>query len=133
PEALALLQAERLDFLSTNRLGTLRPEAMTRSHVWGNRALSTMTRLLFDLPFRDSQSGMWIFRRHVWTRTQSRVLSSGMAFSQEFKIEAFRNGFRCGELPIDYRPRGGQKKLRTIVDGALNATHLLAHLTRPAR
>jgi glycosyltransferase involved in cell wall biosynthesis len=131
PEALELFQAERLDFLSTNRLGALRREAMTRSHVWGNRALSTLTRLLFDLPFRDSQSGMWIFRRHVWT--QSRVLSGGMAFSQELKIEAFRNGFRCGELPIDYRPRGGEKKLRTVRDGALNATQLLAHRTRPTR
>jgi len=131
PDALALFQAERLDFLSTNRLGRLRPDAMTRSHIWGNRALSTMTRLLFDLPFRDSQSGMWIFRRQVWT--QSRVLSGGMAFSQELKIEAFRNGFRCGELPIDYRPRGGERKLRTVRDGALNATQLLAHRTRPAQ
>src|SRR5262249_18946940 len=97
PDALALLLAERLDSLSTNRLGALRPAAMPRSHVWGNRALSSLSRLLFDLPFRDSQSGMWIFRRHVWT--QSRVLASGMAFSQELKIEAYRNGFRCGELP----------------------------------
>jgi glycosyltransferase involved in cell wall biosynthesis len=131
PEALRLFQAERLDFLSTNRLGALRPEAMTRSHVWGNRALSTLTRLLFDVPFRDSQSGMWIFRRQVWT--QSRVLSGGMAFSQELKIEAFRNGFRCGELPIEYRPRGGETKLRTVRDGARNATQLLAHRTRPTR
>jgi glycosyltransferase involved in cell wall biosynthesis len=131
PDALALFEAERLDFLSTNRLGTLRPAAMTRTHVWGNRALSTMTRLLFNLPFRDSQSGMWVFRRHVWT--QSRVLSGGMAFSQELKIEAFRNGFRCGELPIDYRPRGGTKKLRTIRDGARNATQLLMHRTRPTQ
>jgi glycosyltransferase involved in cell wall biosynthesis len=130
PAALELLQAERLDFLSTDRLRQLRRDAMSRSHVWGNRALSTLTRLLFDLPFRDSQSGMWIFRRHVWT--QSVVCSGGMAFSQELKIEAFRNGFRCGELSIDYRPRGGEKKLRTIRDGALNATQLLAHRTRPA-
>jgi glycosyltransferase involved in cell wall biosynthesis len=130
PAALEVFQAERLDFLSTNRLRALRRDAMTRTHVWGNRVLSTMTRLLFDLPFRDSQSGMWIFRRQVWT--QSRVLSGGMAFSQELKIEAFRNGFRCAELPIDYRPRGGVKKLRTVRDGALNATQLLAHRTRLA-
>jgi glycosyltransferase involved in cell wall biosynthesis len=128
PEALALFQAERLDFLSTNRLSRLRADAMTRSHVWGNRALTTITRLLFDVPFRDSQSGMWVFRREVWTRC--RVLASGMAFSQELKIEAFRNGFRCAELPIEYRPRGGEAKLRTVRDGARNTFHLLAHRTR---
>ena len=128
PEALALFQAEQLDFLSTNRLCDLRSDAMTRTHVWGNRLLSTITRLLFDVPFRDSQSGMWVFRRDVWN--QCRVLASGMAFSQELKIEAFRNGFRCAELPIDYRPRGGQAKLRTVRDGARNTFHLLAHRTR---
>jgi glycosyltransferase involved in cell wall biosynthesis len=128
PEALALFQAERLDFLSTNRLSDLRADAMTRTHVWGNRALSTITRMLFDVPFRDSQSGMWVFRRDVWTRC--RVLAGGMAFSQELKIEAFRNGFRCAELPIDYRPRGGQAKLRTVRDGVRNTFHLLAHRTR---
>jgi glycosyltransferase involved in cell wall biosynthesis len=128
PEVLTLFEAERLEFLSTNRLCELRSDAMTRSHVWGNRALSTFTRLLFGVPFRDSQSGMWVFRRDVWTG--SRVLAGGMAFSQELKIEAFRNGFRCAELPIDYRPRGGEAKLRTVRDGARNTFHLLAHRTR---
>jgi glycosyltransferase involved in cell wall biosynthesis len=128
PEVLTLFEAERLDFLSTNRLCELRSDAMTRSHVWGNRVLSSFTRLLFGVPFRDSQSGMWVFRRQVWTG--SRVQAGGMAFSQELKIEAFRNGFRCAELPIDYRPRGGEAKLRTVRDGARNTFHLLAHRTR---
>lgn len=128
PEVLRLFEAERLDFLSTNRMAQLRADAMTRSRVWGNRALSTITRMLFGVPFRDSQSGMWVFRRDVWNRC--RVLAGGMAFSQELKIEAFRNGFRCAELPIEYRPRGGEAKLRTVRDGARNTLHLLAHRTR---
>lgn len=131
PEVLRLFEAERLDFLSTNRMAQLRADAMTRSHVWGNRALSTITRALFGVPFRDSQSGMWVFRRDVWNRC--RVLAGGMAFSQELKIEAFRNGFRCAELPIEYRPRGGEAKLRTVRDGARNTLHLLAHRTRSAQ
>jgi glycosyltransferase involved in cell wall biosynthesis len=131
PEALALLESQRLDFLSTDRLQALNPEAMLRSHVWGNRALSAMTKLLFNAPFRDSQSGMWVFRRHVWNTL--RVASGGMAFSQELKVEAHRNGFRCAELPISYRPRGGQRKLNPLRDGITNIGNLLALRLRGQR
>jgi hypothetical protein len=129
PDALALLARDKLDFLSTNRLHNVDPEAMSGSHIMANRVLSGISRFLYDkLPFRDSQSGMWIFRRYVWNR--SRILSGGMPFSQEIKLAAFRNGFRCGEMPIEYRPRGGQKKLRSLRDGALVAGHIVARRMR---
>jgi glycosyltransferase involved in cell wall biosynthesis len=130
PQALGQLDHERLDFITTDRLGALDPESMTRSHVWGNRALSFLTRALFDVPFRDSQSGMWIFRRDVLRKL--RLRSGGMAFSQELKVEAYRRGFRCAEIPIAYFPRGGETKNRTIVDGVGNLSQLIAARLRPA-
>lgn len=129
PEVMVMLEAENIDFLSTNRLVDLNPDAMTRSHVWGNRVLSATSQRLFGVPFKDSQSGMWIFRRRVWSAL--RVRSGGMAFSQELKIEAYRRGFRCAELPITYRPRGGQTKINTIADGARNLAQLFATRVRP--
>lgn len=131
PDALDKLDRDGLDFLTTNRLETLIPAAMTRSHVFGNRALSLITRMLFDVPFRDSQSGMWIFRRDVLRKV--RLRSGGMAFSQEIKVEAFRHGFRCAEVPIAYYPRGGQTKNRTVVDGIGNLSQLVAARVRPAQ
>jgi glycosyltransferase involved in cell wall biosynthesis len=124
PDAIAMLDAQRLDFLSTNRLESLTPQAMSRSHLWGNRVLSTMTHLLFRLPFDDSQSGMWVFRRHVLSGL--RLAAGGMAFSQALKVEVFRRGFRCGELPITYRPRGGRTKMRPVRDGLGNVGQLVA-------
>ena len=137
PDALALMDSEGIDFLSTNRLVNVDPKAMSPSHVWANRMLTGISRVMYDkLPFRDSQSGMWIFRRDVWNR--SRIVSGGMPFSQEIKFAAFHNGFKCGEIPIDYRPRGGQKKLRSLRDGALVAGHMVtrrisADWSRPVR
>jgi glycosyltransferase involved in cell wall biosynthesis len=132
PEVLALMERDELDFVSTNRLAQVQPEAMKTSHVWANRLLTGVSRALFEnLPFRDSQSGMWIFRRQVWSHCD--VQSGGMPFSQEIKVEAFRNGFRCAEIPIDYRPRGGETKLRGLRDGALVAGHLFMHRMRPRR
>lgn len=116
PRLLKIMETEGLDFISTNRLEHVSPEAMTPSHVFGNKVLSHITRVLFDFPFVDSQSGMWIFRRSVWEALN--VHSSGMAFSEELKIEAYMHGFRCAEVPIDYRPRVGAAKLNIFIDGA---------------
>jgi hypothetical protein len=71
---------------------------------------------------------MWVFRRRVWDGID--VTSNGMGFSQELKNEAFARGYRCGEVPIEYRPRGGEKKLRTVRDGARNAYELVSHRLR---
>jgi len=124
PEAIDRLRAEKLDFITTNRLAELDPAAMTRSHVFGNHMLSMVTRAFFRVPFRDSQSGMWIFRRHLLHKL--RLRSGGMAFSQELKIEAHARGFRCLELPIEYFPRGGHTKNRTLRDGFGNLAQLVA-------
>jgi glycosyltransferase involved in cell wall biosynthesis len=124
PEVISRLRADDLDFITTDRLAELDRAAMTRSHIFGNHMLSLITRTLFAVPFRDSQSGMWIFRRQLLHALRPR--SGGMAFSQELKIEAHRRGFRCLEVPIDYFPRGGVTKNRTIRDGIGNLSHLVA-------
>ncbi len=123
PKILRQMERRRIEFVNTDRLSTLRPGTMTRSHVFGNWLLTVATRLLFGWPFKDSQSGMWVFKRYVWDGLD--VRASGMPFSQELKIEAYVRGFRCDEVAIDYRARAGKEKLRTVSDGLGNIMHLL--------
>jgi glycosyltransferase involved in cell wall biosynthesis len=123
PEAVTRLRDDDIDFITTDRLGELDAESMSRSHVFGNHMLSMVSRTLFRVPFRDSQSGMWIFRRQLLHSLRPR--SGGMAFSQELKIEAHSRGFRCVEMPIEYFPRGGASKNRTIRDGIGNLAQLV--------
>lgn len=122
PGILANMRAKDWDFVTTDRLTNLDPAAMTRSHIWGNWLFSTTTKVLFRLPFNDSQSGMWIFKREIWPHLN--VNAAGMPFSQELKIEAHMKGFRCAEVPITYRARVGAVKLSTYKDGLGNAMHL---------
>jgi glycosyltransferase involved in cell wall biosynthesis len=122
PEILLRMERENLDFINTDRLANLNKEVMTTSHQFGNSLLTFMTKTLFACPFNDSQSGMWIFKRSIWKKLN--VTSSGMPFSQELKIEAFIHGFRCAEIPIDYRARAGKEKNNTIRDGMGNIIHL---------
>lgn len=116
PRLIRKMEEENLDFINTNRLQYVNPSVMTPSHIFGNKVLAIITKALFDLPFVDSQSGMWVFRRSIWDKMD--VRSSGMPFSQELKIEAHIRGFRCAEVPITYRVRAGETKLNTFKDGA---------------
>jgi glycosyltransferase involved in cell wall biosynthesis len=123
PELLTTFHENKANFITTDRLSGLNPKAMTTSHIFGNWLLSIFTRMLFRVPFKDSQSGMWIFRRSIWPHLD--VRSDGMPFSQELKVEAFVKGFKCMEVPIEYRPRVGEVKLNAIKDGIRNRMHLL--------
>lgn len=123
PEVLKKMEAENLDFINTDRLSSLNAGVMSESHRFGNWLFTTFLWLLFGWPFKDSQSGMWIFKRKIWKEMQ--VYSSGMPFSQELKIEAYIRGFHCAEVPIVYRTREGKEKLHTVRDGVGNMLHLL--------
>jgi len=120
-----------LDFLNTDRLSRIRPDAMNKVHVVGNRILTWVAGAFFKWPFTDSQSGMWIFKRSILPDFDLR--SKGMPFSQEIKIEAFVKGFKCAEIPIDYRVRAGKVKLNTFIDGFGNIAHLFKKRFFPSR
>jgi glycosyltransferase involved in cell wall biosynthesis len=122
PKIIEKMEKENLDFINTNRLKYVNTKVMSKSHIFGNWMLTTITKILFDLPFKDSQSGMWIFKRNIWNKLQ--VKSSGMPFSQELKIEAYIRGFRCSEVYIKYRTRAGKEKLNTVRDGLKTVVHL---------
>src|SRR5262249_30383460 len=81
--------------------------------------LSLAMSALFFRWVRDSQSGMWVFRRSI---LKDMVLESdGMAFSEEIKIEAIRNRkVRFGEISIQYSSRLGEIKLNPWRDGFQN-------------
>lgn len=122
PEILEIMKKKNADFVNTDRLTKLNKEAMLFSHVIGNWGLTTATKVLFLWPFKDSQSGMWIFKRSILPHLD--VRSGGMQFSQELKVEAYVRGFKCIEVPIEYRARVGEVKLNAIRDGVRNLTQL---------
>jgi glycosyltransferase involved in cell wall biosynthesis len=128
PDLLRTLVDQDIEFMTTDRLRRENRSAMKASHTVANHALSALSRVLFRNGLRDSQSGMWIFRRHVWHGLD--VRSPGMAFSQEIKNAATRAGYRFLEVPIEYRTRGGEVKLNALPDGMANLRQLFSHRFR---
>ncbi len=121
PKLLGILENEKLDFISTNRFAYMDHDSMMPLNRIGNRVLTFLTNLLFSFNLKDSQSGMWVFRKEMLGRIS--LSSNGMSLSQEIKIEAYR---KCKALEVDsrYRKRVGKVKLRMFVDGLDNLVHL---------
>jgi hypothetical protein len=124
PRLLGLLESEGLDFLTTDRFAELEEGAMRPKHRLGNWVLSTAAQVLFLRRIRDSQSGMWVFRREALDKMK--LTADGMPFSEEIKLEAFRHPeLKCREVPIRYRVRVGEVKLDSWGDGLENLFFLL--------
>ena len=113
-----------VDFLNASRFPVQNPKAMSFKHAVGNLLLSLATSVLFLHWVRDSQSGMWVFRRSI---LEDMVLESdGMAFSEEIKVEAIRNPrIRFREISIQYSSRLGELKLNPWRDGIQNLLFLV--------
>ena len=116
PRLVKMLIDKNLDFITCDRLSTLKKEAMNKKHRFGNWVLAKTTNILFNMKIKDSQSGMWVFRRKILDKLK--VTSDGMALSEEIKIEAFKNKqIKAIEVPVEYRIRIGDIKLNTWGDG----------------
>lgn len=123
PKLVQTLEQEKLDFITTNRFALRNNDAMSFRNKVGNAILNLTTRLLFQINLKDSQTGMWVFRRHILDKL---VLKSNTPFSQEIKIEACHFArYRWKEVPIKYRPRAGKAKLGGWKVGFGNLLHLI--------
>jgi hypothetical protein len=71
----------------------------------------------------DSQSGMRAIDAAAYRRLGMRT--PGMEFASEMILRSARLGLRVGEVPITYRERVGESKLRTIPDGWRHLRFLL--------
>ena len=128
PDAISyLLEAFlhlEVDFLNTSRFPVRDPRAMNYKNKLGNLILSLVMSILYFRWVRDSQSGMWVFRRSILK--DMHLTSDGMAFSEEIKIEALKSSrIRFTEISIQYSSRLGEVKLNLWRDGFYNLWFLV--------
>jgi glycosyltransferase involved in cell wall biosynthesis len=113
-----------VDFLNASRFPVRDSNAMSMKNRLGNLILSITMSALYFRWVRDSQSGMWVFRRAILK--QMKLVSDGMAFSEEIKVEALKSSnIRFGEISILYTSRLGETKLNAWRDGFQNLWFLV--------
>jgi dolichol-phosphate hexosyltransferase len=113
-----------VDFLNASRFPVRDRRAMSLKHKFGNLILSLAMSVLYFRWVRDSQSGMWVFRRAILA--DMKLISDSMAFSEEIKIEALKHPrVRFEEISIQYSSRLGEIKLNPWRDGFHNLWFLV--------
>jgi len=113
-----------VDFLNASRFPVRDSHAMSFRSKIGNLILALAMSVLFLRWVRDSQSGMWVFRRAILK--DMKLEADGMALSEEIKIEALLHpAVRFGEISIMYSSRLGESKLNAWRDGFQNLFFML--------
>jgi glycosyltransferase involved in cell wall biosynthesis len=130
PKLVRRLMDSDMDFITCDRLERADQKAMTTEHRIGNWVLNMFIQIAYRRYFentpsgtlKDSQSGMWVFRRSILPKLK--LTQDGMPFSEELKIEVVLRGLKLEEIPIDYRERWGAPKLSSWRDGRRNLQFL---------
>jgi len=125
-EYIQQLLDENLDFITTDRFAELKHGSMSVKHAFGNFILATALRILFFINIRDSQSGMWVFKKESLDKIQLlEEFNDGMPFSEEIKIEMFSTKtVKAKEIPSKLYAREGEVKLESFKDGWRNLKFL---------
>jgi len=131
-EYIKFLIDNDLDFITTDRFAELKHGSMSMKHYFGNMILATALRILYLINIKDSQSGMWIFKKEVLDKIKPlEDFDDGMPFSEEIKIEMFSNKhIKSKEIPSALYSREGDVKLQSFTDGWKNFKFLFKNRVR---
>lgn len=103
------------DHVIGNRFHSYEKGAFTRLNLLGNKILNFFFRFAYGVSLNDILSGYRALRKEVYKNVE--IQKSGFEVEVELTVETLAKGFRVAEVPISYRKRAGETKLRPIRDG----------------
>ena len=112
PEMIEILERKpQVGMVCGNRFnGDIDPKAVRSSFYFGNKLLAFAHNLFNGVSLRDPLTGLRVIRTEIlrdWT-----VRSQGFDVEVELNRHVEREGYTIVELPIKYRQRVGEKKLK---------------------
>jgi dolichol-phosphate mannosyltransferase len=100
-------------------------------HRVGNGLLNACAAYFSGGPILDVCSGFW--GTSVDVATSLELTSDGFEVESELFVKAFRRGLRVVQIPVEYRERVGEAKLRAARDGTRILLSIIHHSGDPAR
>lgn len=68
-----------------------------------SRGFNLLVRMMFRIPFSDTQCGFKVFKREVLEEAYAMLLTKSYAFDVELMINVYRRGYRIVEAPVILR------------------------------
>jgi len=128
PEMISILESNpRVGMVCGNRFNNYAEEsALHNLFYFGNKLLAFSHSLLNGVNLQDPLTGLRVIRAEILRDWQ--VKSKGFDIEVELNSEVERRGFGIVEVPIRYRKRLGEKKLK-VSDGATILKRILLEST----
>lgn len=129
PEMIEILERNpQVGMVCGNRFsGDIEPKAVRSSFYFGNKLLAFAHNLFNGISLSDPLTGLRVIRTEIlrdWT-----VKSQGFDIEVELNLRVERKGYTIVEVPIKYRQRLGEKKLK-IRHGATILKRILQEAAR---
>jgi dolichol-phosphate mannosyltransferase len=115
PEMLTLLEQGYPVVIGSRLKGKIEPGAMSRLNLIGNHILAWLATILYCKKISDLCTGLWGFRGEI-IKTLN-LQAHGFDFEAELFTQIAKNGYPIAEVPIHYRPRPTEAKLKSLKDG----------------
>ncbi len=106
-----------VDISLGNRFARMERGAMNARNRLGNHLITSVINLLYNLRLNDSQTGFRAVRKVALDALE--MTDEGMPFASEMLIDARKKSMSIAEVPITYRQRIGNAKLKAYKDGSL--------------
>jgi dolichol-phosphate mannosyltransferase len=112
PEMIDILENNpQVGMVCGNRFsGDMEPKAVRGSFFFGNKLLAFAHTLFNGVSLRDPLTGLRVIRAEILRGWD--VKSRGFDIEVELNLRVEKKGYMTMEVPIKYRPRLGEKKLK---------------------
>jgi dolichol-phosphate hexosyltransferase len=105
------------DICLGNRFARMEQGAMNSRNRMGNKVITSVINSLYRLRLKDSQTGFRAIRKSALDVLE--MTDDGMPFASEMIIDARKKSMNIVEIPVTYRQRIGDAKLKAYKDGSL--------------
>ncbi len=106
--------------IGSRALGNLESGAMQPQQIFGNWLATTLIRFFFKYEFTD----LGPFRAIKYDKLlELEMADKDFGWTVEMQVKAAKMGFRCTEVPVNYRCRVGVSKVSGTVKGTILAGH----------
>ena len=129
PEMIEIIEKNpKIGMVCGNRFsGDTEAKALQKPFQFGNRILSIAHSLLNGVALADPLTGLRVIRTDVLKNWQ--IKSQGFDIEVELNHQVKKSGYKIKEIPIAYRKRLGEKKLK-IKDGIIILRRIISEIIR---
>lgn len=115
PKVIKPIKEKEAEYVIGNRFAGLENKSMKKLNNIGNKILSWLSNKLYHTSIDDSQTGLRAITKKGFEKLY--LTTRNFDFYTQMNVEAKKRGLSIKQVPITYRERKGETKLRPITDG----------------